>query len=180
MTEIPFIRSSRCKVCSSRYMRDYHKAREEGKTFDQLQEFATQNGEFINQQAFRRHFKNHWFTYLDKIQKTEDSAKEIIISKLSAGANLVDEIYTNLNSLRDLSKSIIMLAKEDPSQIRNVTELLREIRQTLDMILKLRDKLSIEPQEDARTVIKKVLKTLIGIVPEEVLAQWAHSLEGKI
>ena len=119
---------------------------------------------------------NTWFNWFKKLEQAQKEAIQVLPETRSTVQrylreknSVMDELEQNLDALRSIRR--VLLAKLEDSNITSgdinaLSNLLKEIRQTVETIEEIKDKLQIEKIADPRTT-RDIFISVLADIPNE-------------
>jgi len=163
--------SSRCKVCNSPHLLEYHKLfLLEKYSYEKLSEYAKTLGEDISRESFRNHFTKHVLPYIKAVSQVEAGkfTSEFIREKLREEQNIISSIQHKLQQLETLIDSLMKdpdVKSGDPVKLKTLKDLMAEVRLTQESYLRIRKQYLKETLSDKDKMYEDFKHAIEGCCP---------------
>jgi len=162
--------SSRCKVCKSPHIVEYHKLWLEDKfPFEKLSDYALTLNEKTSRESFRTHMTKHLSPYIKNVKQVETGkfTSQYVQNKLEEEQDIVTAIQTKLS---DLSKVIGRMMDDpdldkDMNKLKVLKEMSSEIRLTQEAYLRIRQRYLKETVSDGSKMYGDFKNAIEGCCP---------------
>jgi len=159
----------KCKVCKSINRHLYEEYRIKfGRSYKDLQHIASNNGESISHATFRKHFiQNHIPKEKEQLMKrglinppeaTPSKAKQEILTTIK----MVEQLQGHVNSANALMRTLLSAlrnqANPEPRMISSLTNLMTEVRRTIELLPKLIENLKLKSSTEPDDIINGIAR----------------------
>jgi len=161
--------SSRCKVCISPHVTEYHKLYLlEKYDFNKLVEYARTLNEDISYNSFRNHMINHLLPYIKARQEVETNTftSSYIKERLKEEENIITSIQNKLKNLETIIDSLVkdpLVKSGDPTKLKVLKDLMAEVRLTQESYLRIRKRYLKETTSDQNKMVQDFKKAIEDI-----------------
>jgi len=158
-----------CKVCKSinRHMYEEYRIKYH-RSYKDLQNIALNNGEHISHGTFRKHFKEKHIPeerkqlmkkgMIKPVEATPSKAKKEILTTIK----MVEQLQGHVNSANALMRTLLSVLKNqsnpEPKMISSLTNLMTEVRRTIELLPKLIDNLKIKSNIEPEDIINSIAR----------------------